>query len=51
VPLLDFFTLTTARPFQQIPIPPGYGASYFQSYFENNPGASPSGPDAGDGDQ
>jgi len=51
VPLLDLFPLTAARPFQQIIIPPGYGVSYFQNYFTNNPGASPSGPDATDGDQ
>jgi hypothetical protein len=51
VPLLDMFPLTTARPFQQIIVPPGYGASYFQNYFTNNPTQSPSGPDATDGDQ
>src|SRR5580692_864514 len=51
VPLLDMFPLTTARPFHQIIVPPGYGVSYFQNYFTNNPSASPSGPDATDGDQ
>ena len=51
VPLLDMFPLATARPFHQIIVPPGYGVSYFQNYFTNNPSASPSGPDATDGDQ
>jgi hypothetical protein len=51
VPLLDLFPLTAARPFQPIPIPSAYPLSYFQNYFTNNPGASPSGPDATDGDQ
>jgi hypothetical protein len=50
VPLLDFFPLASARPFQQIPIPSGYPLSYFQNYFNNNPNASPSGPDAEDTD-
>jgi len=51
LPLLDMFPLTTPRPFQPIKIPSGYGVSYFQNYFTNNPTASPSGPDVGDGDQ
>lgn len=48
VPLLDFFPLTTARPFVEIVVPPGYDANYFQNYFVNNPNQTPDGPDADD---
>ena len=51
VPLLDMFQLTTPRPFHSINVPAGYGPSYFQDYFTNNPGSSPTGPDVTDGDQ
>jgi len=51
VPLLDMFTPNGPRKFQPINIPPAYPLSYFQNYFTNNPNASPSGPDEGEGDQ
>ncbi|HEX8816497.1 MAG TPA: alkaline phosphatase family protein, partial [Terriglobales bacterium] len=51
VPLLDFFPLTTPRQFVQILVPQGYGPTYFQDYFANNPTQSPSGPDVGEGDE
>jgi len=48
VPLLDFFPLTTARPFVPIVISSPYDVNYFQNYFINNPSETPDGPDAND---
>ena len=48
VPLLDFFPLTTARPFVPIATSTGYDVNYFQNYFINNPNQTPDGPDAND---
>jgi hypothetical protein len=47
--LSDFFQFPY-RNFTPILVPAGFGASYFQNYFVNNPGETPDGPDADDDD-
>jgi phospholipase C len=48
IPLADFFPNTQPATFVPITVPTGYGASYFQNYFVNNPSQTPDGPDADD---
>ena len=51
IPLSDFFPPNPQpQTFVPITIPAGYGASYFQNYFVNNPSETPDGPDADDAD-
>jgi hypothetical protein len=50
IPLSDFFPNTQPATFVPITLPTGYGASYFQNYFVNNPSETPDGPDANDDD-
>jgi len=48
VPLSDFFSLSNQHNFTSISTP--YPASFFESYYHNNPSYSPTGPDGGDSD-
>lgn len=41
IPLLDMFPLTTARPFQQIIVPPGYGGELFSELLHQQSDAEP----------
>src|SRR5271166_4991649 len=48
VPLSDFFNLSTPRQFTSINTT--YNAQFFQDYYHNHPGYTPTGPDGGPDD-
>jgi hypothetical protein len=48
IPLSDFFPYTQPQNFVPITVRAGFDASYFQSYFVNNPSESLDGPGADD---